>query len=307
MRRSNRREFLKASTGMLGLAYAGYPRPRAGTKPLLSFSTLGCPGWTYSAILDFAQDHGYDGIEIRGILGQLELPQCPEFIDKQHIVQSLQMAKNKNLRFVDLGSSAELHHLDPVKRQANLDEAKRFIDLAAALECPFVRVFPNQLPKNEQRQATVDAIIANLAELGRYANGGPVSVLMESHGDAVLTPELRHIMESAAGPHTGMVWDVYNMWSVTKESPADVYRQLKPYIRHTHIKDAKLVDGKERYVLLGRGESPIFEAIDLLVAGGYDGYYSFEWEKLWHPEIDAPELALADYPLAMKKHFQSKQ
>ena len=50
---------------------------------------------------------------------------------------------------------------------------------------------------------------------------------------------------------------------------------------------------------------PIFEAIDLLRKGGYKGYYSFEWEKLWHPEIEAPELAIADYAQAMKDHFKS--
>jgi hypothetical protein len=40
-----------------------------------------------------------------------------------------------------------------------------------------------------------------------------------------------------------------------------------------------------------------------LYQGGYKGYYSFEWEKLWHPEIAEPELALADYPKKMKTHF----
>jgi len=54
---------------------------------------------------------------------------------------------------------------------------------------------------------------------------------------------------------------------------------------------------------MGKGEVPIFEAIDILHKNNYSGYYSFEWEKLWHPEIDEPEIALADYPKAMKQHF----
>jgi hypothetical protein len=54
---------------------------------------------------------------------------------------------------------------------------------------------------------------------------------------------------------------------------------------------------------LGEGNLPIFTAIDALYHGGYKGYYSFEWEKLWHPEIAEPELALADYPTKMKAHF----
>ena len=42
-----------------------------------------------------------------------------------------------------------------------------------------------------------------------------------------------------------------------------------------------------------------------LAEGGYKGYYSFEWEKLWHPEIAEPEVALAHYPTAMKTHFRT--
>ena len=66
----------------------------------------------------------------------------------------------------------------------------------------------------------------------------------------------------------------------------------------------KLVDGKEQYALMGKGNTPIFEAIDILVKNGYKGYFSFEWEKLWHPEIEEPEVALADYPKVMKQHFK---
>jgi sugar phosphate isomerase/epimerase len=110
-------------------------------------------------------------------------------------------------------------------------------------------------------------------------------------------------MQGAEHRNLGLVWDVANMWTVTKESPAAVYRKLKKYIRHTHIKDAKLVDGKLQYTFLGQGEVPIFEAIDTLAKDKFKGFYSFEWEKLWHPEIAEPEEALAHYSTAMRNHF----
>ena len=110
-------------------------------------------------------------------------------------------------------------------------------------------------------------------------------------------------MQDAFNEHTGLVWDVTNMWSITKEPPEEVYKRLKKYIRHTHIKDLRLIDGNEHYVLLGKGDVPIFEAIDALRIGGYSGYYSFEWEKLWHPDIDPPELAIANYSEVMLEHF----
>ena len=46
------------------------------------------------------------------------------------------------------------------------------------------------------------------------------------------------------------------------------------------------------------------KAIDALAKGGYQGYYSFEWEKHWHPEIEASEVAIADYAEVMNKHFK---
>ncbi len=301
---TTRRDFLKATTGLLGVAFAGNPFTFSNDSPLLSFSTLGCPKWTFPDILRFASENSYNGVEIRGILGQLDLTKCPEFSSAENIAASRKQISEKGLKIVDLGSSCELHHADPAERQHNLDEGRRFIDLARQLDCPFIRVFPNKLPKDQERNAVIELIIKGLIELGDYAKGSGVSVLMESHGDAVQTGELKKIMDSVARPNVGMVWDVVNMWSVTKEPPANVYAQLKEYIRHTHIKDAKIIDGVDHYTLLGRGEAPIFEAIDILAAGGYKGYYSFEWEKLWHPEIEEPEIALADYPKVMKQHFK---
>ena len=48
-------------------------------------------------------------------------------------------------------------------------------------------------------------------------------------------------------------------------------------------------------MLLGEGEVPVRDMLALLSAGGYQGWVSVEWEKRWHPEIDAPELALPQH------------
>lgn len=302
---------MKLGGGLLGMALAGAPMTgilaeRKSLKkriPPLSFSTLGCPDWGFPQIVSFAAANDYQGIEMRGILRQLDLPQCPEFSSPENISATLKLMKSKGLHFVDLGSSAQMHHADPVERKKNLDDARRFIDLAEKLSCPFIRVFPNNLPKDQDRDTTIGLIVKGLRELGEYAANTQVTVLMESHGELVYSADLKKIMDAAAHEHVGMVWDIFNMWSVTKEPPAEVYQNLKNYIRHTHIKDGRMIDGKEQYTRLGQGESPIFAAIDALWAGGYKGYFSFEWEKMWHPEIEAPETALADYPIAMKKHF----
>ena len=298
-----RRNFIQTSL-LASASFAAGPFGLKKNKPLLAFSTLGCPGWDFQKITGFAVQNGYKGIELRGIQKELDLTKCTEFNSPQNISSTVSLMKDKGLRFVDLGSSANMHFADAAIRQKNLDEAKRFINLAQQINCPCVRVFPNVFPKDQDKNVTMDLIANGLLELGEYAKGSNVSVLMETHGDLVHSDDILKVIQQAEHRHTGLVWDVANMWTITKEPPADVYNKLKSYIHHTHIKDAKINDGKVQYTFMGRGEVPIFEAIDALANGGYKGYYSFEWEKLWHPEIEEPELAFADYATVMRKHFE---
>lgn len=297
----SRKEFIHSSA-LLAAATLADPFFLFRKKDLrLSFSTLGCPDWSFVQIVDFAQKHGYQGIEVRGLKRQMDLTLCPEFSTEAARTNAVALMKQKGLSFVGLGSSANLHLPEGGEREKNLAEARRFIDLAQQLACPYVRVFPNAFPKEVKKETTIDLIVAGLRQLGEYAHHRNVMVLMETHGDVVWADDLLRIMQGAEHAHVGLVWDVSNMWTVTKESPVAAYQKLKRYIHHTHIKDAKLVAGKPSYTLLGEGEVPIFEAIDVLRQNGYKGFYSFEWEKLWHPQLPEPGLALAHYPKAIKK------
>jgi len=298
----SRRKFIRTTTALAGAAFASPLMSFSKAAPLLSFSTLGCPDWTFMQITDFAVANHYDGLEIRGILREMDLTKCPVF-KKENIAATKKIMEDKNLHFVNLGSSATLHYKEAGERQKNLDAAKQFIDLAHALDCPYVRVFPNNFPKEQDKNETIELIANGLKVLGEYAKGSNVTVLMETHGDAVWIADIVKIMQAAEGSDAGLIWDLANMWNATKEPPSEMYAQLKKYIHHTHIKDNTIADGKINYCLLGKGEVPIFEGIDLLYKDGYKGYYSFEWEKLWHPEIAEPEIAITDYPKAMKAHF----
>ena len=293
-----RRQFLQNSAILLAASVTGYAFDAKKHAALLSFSTLGCPDWSFQQIVDFAVAHGYKGIEIRGIRRQMDLPLCPEF-SKEKITETISLMKAGDLQFVNLGSSCNLHFADAAARQKNMEEAHRFIDLAQQINCPFIRVFPNNFPKDQEKQQTMDLITNGLISLGEYAKGSNVTVLMETHGELVYSSDLATIMQAATSRHTGLIWDITNMWTITKEPPAEVYSKLQKYIRHTHIKDAKIMDGKLQYTLLGQGEVPIFDAINLLKKDNYKGFYSFEWEKLWHPEIAEPEIAIADYARVM--------
>ncbi len=299
----SRKKFLSSSVIWLSPFFLKKLPVYQNKELMLSFSTIGCPDWDLKKIIAFAAANGYKGIEIRGLQRELDLTICKEFIQPKRN-ETLSLMEEHGLQFVCLGSSANLHHEDPAERKENLDLARRFIDLANGINSHYVRVFPNNFPEDQEKSKTFDLIIGGLLELADYAKDGSASVLMETHGDLVQSSDLEKIMVSAEHPKLGLVWDFTNMWTKTGESPAQVYNRLKKYIRHTHIKDARVENENLQYTPVGEGQVPIFEAIDLLSDGNYSGYYSFEWEKLWHPELAEPETVLAAYPSIMQKHFK---
>jgi len=300
---TTRRDFLQTTAALITTSLGASAFVSKKKEPLLSFSTLGCPDWPLKQIVDFAAQHDFKGIEVRGLMREMNLTQCKEF-SKQSMATSLSLLQDNGLKFVNLGSSATLHFPEGNERTKNIDEGKRYVDLAQELKCPYIRVFPNNFPKDQEKNQTMDLIAQGLLELGNHAKGSNVVVLIESHGDLIYVNDLQLVLKASEHKQVGLIWDITNMWTITKESPTMAYEKLKNYIHHTHIKNAKLGNDKITYTRLEQGDVPIFEAIDALSEGGYKGYYSFEWEKLWHPELEAPELAIADYAVAMKKHFQ---
>ena len=84
MKSSSRRTFLKTAS-LVPFAFKSYTTNLSKVKPLLSFSTLGCPDWTFEKVLDFAAANNYSGIELRGIQRELDLTKRPEFDTPEHI------------------------------------------------------------------------------------------------------------------------------------------------------------------------------------------------------------------------------
>ncbi|NIJ54642.1 hypothetical protein [Dyadobacter arcticus] len=66
--KKDRREFFKSSASLAVAATFGSLLDVLKDKPRLSFSTLGCPGWSFKKVIQSAVENDYQGIELRGIL-----------------------------------------------------------------------------------------------------------------------------------------------------------------------------------------------------------------------------------------------
>jgi len=294
----SRREFLAAGVSAAVVSRFAWAM---GEQLPLAFSTLGCPAWEWKKVLDFAQGNGFAAIELRGVTGNLDLPSCPEFAPER-IKESKKQVADHGLKISDLGASSQMHIADPEKRAKELADAKRFIDLASALEVPYVRVFGNEI--RGPREEVLARVVGGLHELGEYAGPKGVTVIIESHGEFVESPTLKEVLTRADSKNVALLWDAHHTFVDGHEEPEHTVTELGSWIRHTHLKDS-VPDGKGRkYVLTGRGEVPVKRQVEALHKIGYKGYYCFEWEKMWHPDIAEPEIAFPDYVKIMTGYLK---
>ncbi|MCZ8516078.1 sugar phosphate isomerase/epimerase [Paenibacillus filicis] len=259
----------------------------------IAFTTLACPEWTWEKIVDEAAGLGYDGIEIRGLEGEMSLPKCRPFQPK-NIEATIRQLKNKGLEICCLDTSCMFH--DPDKFDAAVEEGKAAIDLAQQLGTPYVRVFGDKIPDPAGKQDTIDRVARGLQSLCRHASGKGVTVLLETHGDFSDSRDVLSVVYQVNDDAFGVLWDINNPYKYKDgETMKETYERLGNYIKHTHIKDTLGHGQAENIRLVGQGDVPIGECIAKLRENGYTGWLSFEWEKRWHPSIEEPEIALPQF------------
>ena len=290
--RTDRRVFLSTLTA--GLAAPALLRARPAKRYPLSFSTLGCPAWSWKTILEQADQLGYAALELRGVMGEMDLTKVPEFSGSRLAATRKDLAA-LGLVIADLGASARMHERDAGTRAAQLDEGRRFIDLASALGVKYVRMFGDKIPDGERREDVIARVVEGFRQMAAHARSAGVVVLMESHGDFTKSTDLVAIERAVRSEGFALLWDAHHTFVAAGEAPADTYAALGRLVRHTHLKDSKADGAGRRYVLTGTGEVPIKAQVSVLAKAGYTGYYGFEWEKRWHPEIEEPEVAFPHY------------
>lgn len=244
----------------------------------LAFSTLGCPDWTLRYAVEQAKALGFQAIEIRGIKDRLRSDTIEELLPGNRSA-ALRFAGENGVALCCLGASASFHETD--KRRENREEASATIKLAADCGIPYVRVFGNNLVTDDEN-AEIAEIAGQIRALCEQAREYGVSVLLEVHGDFNTSDRILKTADRVARDNFGIIWDIQH----SREDPVLFWKRTKHLIRHVHIKDSI----RTKLCPVGKGDLPVAAIVRMLEHDGYDGYYSLEWEKRWHPELrDAAE------------------
>jgi sugar phosphate isomerase/epimerase len=298
--------------------------------PQLAFSTLACPDWPLDRVLADARRYGYDGVEVRQVAGETDLLAVAELAPSRQAKLRATLTQ-LGVAICGLSSSVRFDYPEPAVREDQLRVGKAYVELAAAVGARFVRVFGDVLPPGppSAQEAALDQIAESLNLLGEFASTGGIDILLETHGDFADSNTVSSLMRRVESRAVGVLWDTHHPWKFFGEPLASTWARLEPWVRHTHWKDSvtrpapsgpvgeesvagshsaasaaahSLMSGHREadYVLFGGGEFPAEECARLLKQSGFEGWLSLEWEKMWHPQIEVPELALPLFASKMR-------
>ncbi len=263
----------------------------------LAFSTLGCPDWSLDEVIAATRQYGYDGVELRLLDGEIITPELSQS-ERERVRAAFAEA---GLPICCLDSSIRVATgADPEGVAAEL---RAFLDLAAALDAPMIRVFGGDWPDGATEEQVFAATAALLNSVAPDAERLGVAIVLETHDTLASSRTVAEILRRVPSRSVGALWDTHHPYRMG-ESPDQVIDALGEHILHFHVKDARRNEAARTgwdLLLLGEGEVPVRDSLTTLLRRGYTGWVAVEWEKKWHPHIEAPEIALPQHATLLRE------
>ncbi len=272
----------------------------------IGFSSLVCPGWDLDTIVTRASAMGFDGVELHGLRGELHLPLAAELAGDPDRVRRL-FQENK-VELVCLAASVTLdsRRRGQVARQkATLTE---FIELAAKLGCPYVRIYIGEVQRMDNHRAALSRVAKALTSLVPVASRFNVTLLVENGGDFPGSQELWFLIDAVEHPTVRCCWNQCHAMTMG-ERPTNSIPRLGNKIGMVHLCDATFDDQGVllEYKPLGEGDVEVARQIELLKGIVYDRYLVFEWPKMWIESFPAPEEVLPGVAKFLRERIDEQQ
>jgi L-ribulose-5-phosphate 3-epimerase len=263
----------------------GKARFRTGLVAYSYRQALQTKAMTYEDLIRIAVETGTDGID-------LTVYWLPGTSD-DYLLPLRRLAYKNRVEIYSIGTGVRLAQPTAELRDQQLNELRKWLDVAQKVGATHVRVFGGAKPAG----ATLDQAIGFASEtLKRGAeDAGARGLILGVEDDGGITDFARdtiEIVRRANSPWVGMNLDIGNF------RPPGVYDQIEmsiPYAVSTHVKtEVALDDGKTR------AAADLDRVFRMFAAQGFRGYMGLEYEASDDPATAVPRYLHRVKELAVK-------
>ncbi len=276
----NRRELLRSLPAVAALP-ALSPAATAGAKPRLrtaicaySFrEALQKKSMTYDDLVRLAVDLDVDGLD-------LTVYWFPDTSDG-FLLPLRRLAYTSAVEIYSISVRTEMCRPTPELRGREVEEVKKWVDVAEKLGAGHIRVFGGNVPKGSSEDDAAGWVAEVLARAADYAGKKGIILGLENHGGITARAErILEIVQKVNSPWVGINLDTGNF-------RADPFAQIEmclPRAVNVQMKAEMAAEG-------GRREASDWDRIlAMLVKAGYRGYLALEYEAKEDPATAVPRL-----------------
>lgn len=294
---TNRRGFLQAGALGLGAAafFSGSPRVQAAGVPerpkgvhmklslaAYSFNRMlprgsrnPNPTMTLNDFIDYCAELNLDGTELTSYY-------FPTEVTNDYLMSLKRQCFMAGLDISGTAIGNDFCLPEGEARQKQLASTRTWIDHAATMGAPVIRIFAGKVPKGDTEEVAIERCVAGINESLDYAAQKGVFLALENHGGITATPDqmLKIIAGVKDSPWFGVNFDGGNFRT---DDPYRDLARIAPYAINAQLKVAVTRKGKKEDADMGR-------MIQILREAGYRGYIVLEYEESEDPKKAIPGL-----------------
>lgn len=293
MRREGRRPFLKQigalpvlATG-IGKRVQAHPREawrRTGSPSLkislnaYSFNRLLRSGEVdLEDLLEFCARHDFLALDPTGYY----FPGYPDVPSDEYLYRFKKKAFLLGLDISGTGVRNDFTQPDPAARDADLHLIRKWVECAARMGSPNLRVFPGREVEPERRAEVTERVVDGLRRAAEYGSRFGVMIALQNHAEFLKTAdEVLEILERVDSEWLGINLDI---GSFRSEDPyADIAR-VAPYAITWQIKEELTLQGK-------RVKTDLVRVARIIRESGYRGYIPIETLGPEDPRVSVPRF-----------------
>jgi len=253
-----------------------------------AFMSFSCPELTLEENLALAKRLGFGGIEPRTASEHKHGIETDAGSAEREGIKA--RAAESGIALCCVATSCS--YADPDTARDQVEETHRYIDLAGDVGAPRLRVFGGRIGGGLDRDQAIDLLVKSLRQVADHASERGVTVCVETHDDWCEPDHLAAVMKGVDHPAVAVNWDIMHPVRIAGATMDRAFEALRPWVRHVHFHDGTQEGDKLQLVPIGEGMVDHRRAVQLLMAGAYEGWLSGEWIR-WEPaEVHLPrELA----------------
>ena len=225
--------------------------------------------------IDYCAEHGCQGTELTSYY-------FPQDINHDLLIKIKQHAFLRGLAISGSAVGNTFTVPNGARRDQEIANVKRWVDHAAVMGAPHIRIFAGSAPAGMSRDQANQLCIPAIEECCDYAGGKGIFLGLENHGGIVSTAEeILEIVRAVKSPWLGINLDTGNF--NTDDPYADLVK-IAPYAVNVQMKGEIHPRGK------GDEPADLSRLVKILRDANYQGYVALEYESKEDPWTAVPRL-----------------